>query len=73
MPSNYKVGMGAHDVFFVLAFLFAVATMATLIATKRIKNSWIVWLTVPVVAFLWYWVLVFVYMGYYFWRINDVR
>lgn len=32
-----------------------------------------VWLTVPVVAFLWYWELVCVYMAYYVWQINDVR
>jgi len=65
--------MGAHDVFSILAVLLAVATIAILIATKRVKNGWIVWLAVPVVAFLWYWVLVCIYMGYYFWRINDVR
>jgi len=31
------------------------------------------WLAVPVAAFVWYWVLVCLYMGYYFLRINDVR
>jgi hypothetical protein len=65
--------MGAHDVFGVLAIILAIATIAILIATKRVRNGWMAWLAVPVIAFLCYWVLVCLYMGYYFIRINDVR
>jgi hypothetical protein len=65
--------MGAHDVFSVLALILAIATMAILIATKRVRNGWMAWLAVPAIAFLWYWVLVCLYMGYYFLRINNVR
>lgn len=65
--------MGAHDVFTVLAIVLAIATVAIVIATKKFKNAWFVWLAVPVVAFVWYWVIVCLYMGYYFLRINNVR
>jgi hypothetical protein len=65
--------MGAQGVFSVLAILLAIATIAVLVITKRVRNGWLVWFAVPVVAFLWYWVIVCLYMGYYMWRINDVR
>jgi hypothetical protein len=60
--------MGAHDVFAVLAILLAIATVAILVVRRRVKNGWMVWFAVPVVAVLWYGVLVCVYTGYYFWR-----
>jgi hypothetical protein len=65
--------MGAYDVFSVVAIILAIATMAILIATKRVTNGWMVWLAVPLLAFLYYWLLVCLYMGYYFLRINNVR
>jgi hypothetical protein len=65
--------MGAHDIFVVLSAIMALATIAILIGMQRLKNGWMAWLAVPVVAFLWYWVLVCVFMGYYMWRTNGVR
>lgn len=65
--------MGSHDVFRILAVLLGIATMAILVATARIKNGWMAWLAVPVVAFVWYWALVCLYIGYYMWQIKDVR
>lgn len=65
--------MGAHGVFCVIAALLGIGTMGMLVATARVKNGWMAWLAVPVVAFVWYWVLVCVYVGYYMWQINDVR
>jgi hypothetical protein len=65
--------MGSHDVFRVLAVILAIATMAILIATKRVKNGWMCWVAIPVVAWLWYWVLVCLFMAYYMWRANGVR
>lgn len=65
--------MGALYIFVVLALLLAIATTAILIAAKRIRNGWIPWLATPIVAFLWYWVLVCFYMGYYMWQVSGVR
>jgi hypothetical protein len=65
--------MGAHEIFTILAVFLGIATVAILIVTKRVKNIWYVWLSVPVVAFVWYWLIVCLYMGSYFLRINNVR
>lgn len=65
--------MGAHDVFRVVAIILAIATTVILVTTKRIKSRWIPWLAVPVLAFVWYWVLVCLYVGYYMLQIDGVR
>lgn len=70
---RYNRGMGAHDLFRILALLFALFTAAILIATGRVKNGWMIWLAVPVLSFAWYWVLVCFYMGYYMWHIRGVQ
>lgn len=65
--------MGAHDVFRILAVLFAFGTTALLVATKTVRNGWLPWLAIPVVAFIWYWLLVSLYLTYYAWRVGGVR
>lgn len=65
--------MGAHGVFCLVAIVLAIATIAILIATKRVRNGWMPWLAIPIVAFLWYCLLVGFLVGYYMWRIGGVR
>ncbi len=65
--------MGSHGILSIIAVLLAIATMAVLVATSRVKNGWMAWFVVPVIAFMWYWVLVCLFVGYYMWRINGVR
>lgn len=65
--------MGAHDVFRILAVILAIATVGIPVATKWIKNGWLPWLAVPVIAFLWYWILVGLFIVYYVWRSSGIR
>jgi hypothetical protein len=65
--------MGARGVFRILAVSLAVATIAVLIATKRLKSGWLPWLSIPFLAFLWYWVLVGIFLVFYMSRIRGVR
>lgn len=47
------------------------ATVAILIATKRVKNGWLPWAAVPVVAVVWYLALVALFVAYYMWNIRG--
>ncbi len=72
-PAIIQWIMRAHEVFCVLAVLLGIGTMAIFVATARVRNGWMAWLAIPIVAFVWYWVLVCLYIGYYLLRVSGVR
>lgn len=65
--------MGAHDVFRILAVILAIATVGIAVLTGRVRNGWLPWLAIPILAFVWYWAIVCLYMGYYMWQSRGVR
>lgn len=56
-----------------LAIIFAVVTVAVLVAFKRIRNPWLTLLAIPLLAVLWYGVMLCFWMGYYMYNIRGVR
>jgi hypothetical protein len=68
-----ELGMSAYEIFRILAVILAIATMAILIATRRVKGGWMRWFAIPVVTFLWYWILACLCVAYYTWRVSSVR